>query len=245
MTPGTHPPLTWVGPDEAFPPTAQAWPEGSGANGLLAAGESVTPDQLVRAYTRGIYPWSGPEEPMLWWSPDPRMVLPVREFRIRRSLRQAIDQAKRSGCDLRLNHDFAGVLSACAEPRPGQAGSWITPAIALAYTELHHRGYAHSISLHDGDQLLGGLYLVSLGEMVFGESMFSRRANASKICLAALVAHLTRQGAPLVDCQQQTEHLASLGARPVPRAEFEGELARLTSRPPLDWRSDALGWPLS
>lgn len=234
--------LAWIGPDDDFPDTDQAWTDEMGANGLLGAGEVLTASLLKRAYRRGIFPWSGPSEPILWWSPDPRMVLKTQGFKLRRSLSQSIRQAQAGGLTLRADSAFQSVMRGCAAPRDQDGGTWITPAIEAAYLDLHNMGLAHSIELWDGHELVGGLYLVSIGKMVFGESMFSSRPNASKICLAGLVKWLQHHNCPLIDCQQQTAHLASLGARAIPRAEFESWLTNLTQEPGPPWVTDPLGW---
>ncbi|MEY2777219.1 MAG: hypothetical protein RLY30_1317 [Pseudomonadota bacterium] len=198
---------------------------------------------LLQAYRKGIFPWSGPGEPVLWWTPSPRMVLKVSGFRRHRSLRQAIRRAAASGLEVRMDHDFVAVMRACAEPRPGQEGTWITPAILRAYAGLHTQGFAHSISLHRGEQVIGGLYAVAIGTMIFGESMFSRETSASKICLDALVRFAEEQGAEAIDCQQQTQHLALFGALPIPRTEFESLLNSKVDQPALDWGVKTLPWP--
>lgn len=241
----TEPPpnrLAWIGNDDPFPDVELAWTEELGANGLLAASEALSPEMLKRAYRLGVFPWSGPGEPVLWWTPNPRMVLQPQQFKLRRSLRQAIAQAQREGLRLTSDQDFAQVMSACAAPRPGQAGTWITPAIHRAYGSLHGMGLAHSVELWAGERLIGGLYLVNQGRMLFGESMFSRQPNASKICLAALVAWALRNDCPLIDCQQQTEHLATLGANPISRAEFGSWIARLVDQPPPPWDRTPIDW---
>jgi len=241
---GSHPPrLSWVEPGGHFPPSRDAWPEESGANGLLAASDQVTAPMLLQAYRRGIFPWSGPGEPVLWWTPSPRMVLRVGNFRRHRSLRQAVRQAALDDLELRMDHDFVAVMRACAEPRPGQHGTWITAGILRAYADLHAQGSAHSISLHRGDRTIGGLYAVTIGSMIFGESMFSREPNASKLCLDALVRFAESQGAEAIDCQQQTQHLALYGARPIPRTEFETLLHSKVDQPELDWGRKTLPWP--
>ena len=234
--------LAWIGPDDDFPASDLAWTDEMGANGLLGAGDKLTSALLKRAYARGIFPWSGPSEPILWWSPNPRMVLQTKDFKQRRSLTQAIRQAQAEGFMLKSDTAFQSVMRGCAAPRDEHGGTWITTAIQAAYQDLHKQGLAHSIELWHGHQLVGGLYLVCLGQMVFGESMFSRRPNASKVCLAGLVRWLERHDCPLIDCQQETPHLATLGARPIPRAEFESCVARLTNAPGPPWATEPLDW---
>jgi leucyl/phenylalanyl-tRNA--protein transferase len=226
--------IRWLGPSDPFPPVDTALTE---PNGLLAAGGDLTPARLLDAYRRGIFPWSSDDEPMLWWSPDPRMVLFVDEFRVSRSLRRRI----RSGA-LRVTVDtaFQGVIRGCADRRPDGDGTWITDEIAAAYRELHRRGHAHSIETWSGDDLVGGLYGVSIGRMFYGESMFARQSDASKVALAIAVRQLARWGFRIIDCQMSTAHLASLGAREIPRREFVTALQTLTAQPdvPGPWRFD-------
>lgn len=213
--------IPWLEPRDPFPPVEQALEE---PNGLLAAGDDLSMPRLLEAYSRGIFPWFNEEDPVLWWSPDPRMVLFTDRLHVSRSLRKTI----RSG-HLRVTCDgaFAAVMRACAEPRPGQDGTWITRGMVYAYEQLAAHGHAHSVEVWEGDALVGGLYGVGIGSMFFGESMFTRRADASKVALVALARQLGRWGLPLIDCQTSTAHLASLGACELPRADFVGEVARL------------------
>ena len=213
--------IPWLEPRDPFPPVEQALEE---PNGLLAAGDDLSMPRLLEAYSRGIFPWFNEEDPVLWWSPDPRMVLFTDRVHVSRSLRKTI----RSGY-LRVTCDgaFAAVMRACAEPRPGQDGTWITRGMVYAYEQLAAHGHAHSVEVWEGDALVGGLYGVNIGSMFFGESMFTRRADASKVALVALARQLGRWGLPLIDCQTSTAHLASLGACELPRADFVGEVARL------------------
>jgi leucyl/phenylalanyl-tRNA--protein transferase len=214
--------IHWLRPDTGFPPISEALTE---PNGLLAAGGELSVNLLLEAYSRGIFPWYGQGQPVLWWAPDPRMVLFVGEFRVTRSLRKVVRQKK---FDIQIDSLFRDVVEACAAtPRLGQIGTWITPAIIDAYCELHLRGHAHSVeALHDG-RLVGGLYGVSIGRMFFGESMFARETDASKVALVHLIAMLARASFPMVDCQQETSHLSSFGARPIPRREFAERLTPL------------------
>jgi len=226
--------IPFLDSDDPFPPVDFALRD---PNGLLAAGADLSPERLLDAYERGIFPWFGREDPLLWWSPDPRMVLHVSELRISRSLRRAV----RSG-RLRVTADtsFADVIDACAEPRAGQDGTWITPEMRDAYRQLFDLGYAHSIEAWDEGDLVGGLYGVALGRMFFGESMFSRKSDGSKVAFVHLVLQLGRWGFPLVDCQMPSSHLASLGAREIPRAEFLRLVRQLVQQPsrPSPWRLD-------
>jgi leucyl/phenylalanyl-tRNA--protein transferase len=226
--------IPFLDTDDPFPPPELALQQ---PNGLLAAGGDLSPSRLLDAYAQGIFPWFGREDPLLWWSPDPRMVLYVRELKISRSLRRTI----RSG-HFRVTMDtaFAAVISGCAEPRTGQDGTWITPEMHAAYCRLFEMGYAHSVETWTGDRLAGGLYGVSLGRMFFGESMFTRESDASKVGFVHLVAQLGRWNMPLIDCQMPTSHLASLGAREIPRAGFLDHVSQLVqeSAPPRPWRLD-------
>src|SRR4051794_36162701 len=183
-------------------------------NGLLAAGGELTADRVVDAYRRGIFPWYSDEQPVLWWSPDPRFVLYVHELKLAKSLRKTI---KRGGFELKVDTAFSEVIRACARSRAGQTGTWITADVAAAYADLHRLGLAHSIETWWDGELVGGLYGVCIGRMFFGESMFAERTDASKIALVALVQLLRRHEFPMIDCQQQTQHLARFGARPIAR----------------------------
>jgi len=239
--------LIWIDEHDPLPPTRYALGDDSGAPGLLAAGARVTPQRLAEAYRRGIFPWYSPGEPPLWWSPDPRMVLPVAEFRLSHSLRKTLRRFIRTpGCAIRIDTAFRAVMQACAgAPREGQTGTWIVPEIIDAYSAWHAAGAAHSVETWIDGELVGGLYGVGLGRMFFGESMFARRTDASKIALAALVAFCRAHGIALIDCQQATGHLASLGARPIPRADFEAHLARTVGEaPPPRWAYDPRWWSL-
>jgi leucyl/phenylalanyl-tRNA---protein transferase len=237
--------LPWLRGDTPFPPTSEALGPGTEAPGLLAAGGDLSVERLVAAYRQGIFPWYGEGQPLLWWSTDPRMVLPVAEFRLSRSLRKTLQRFLATpGCEVRFDGDTPGVIRACAgAPREGQDGTWIVPAMVEAYARLHRAGVVHSVETWVGGELAGGLYGVNLGRMFFGESMFARRTDASKIALAALVAYCRAEGIALIDCQQETSHLASLGARPIPRADFEGHLQRVVGlRPPACWAYDPAHW---
>jgi len=226
--------IPWLESGDPFPPVEEALQD---PNGLLAAGDELSTPRLLQAYERGIFPWFGEGDPVLWWSPDPRMVLATDAVRVTRSLRKTI----RSG-RFRVTADtaFPSVIAACAEPRADQDGTWITGAVFDAYCTLAAMGIAHSIEAWDGDTLAGGLYGVALGRMFFGESMFARRSDASKVALVHLVRQLRRWGFPLIDCQMSTSHLASLGARTVARAEFLSVVRRCVAEPPVPapWRLD-------
>jgi leucyl/phenylalanyl-tRNA--protein transferase len=213
---------------QPLPPTSQALGADSDAPGLLAAGGSLTPARLAEAYSHGVFPWYGPGQPVLWWSPEPRMVLFVNEFRLARSLRRTVQRfAMRPDCEVRIDSALRRVVEACATaPRDGQDGTWIVPEMIEAYCAWQRADDAvHSFETWIDGELAGGLYGVSLGRMFFGESMYTHRTDASKIALAALVAFCRASGIGLIDCQQNTAHLASFGAREITRAAFEHELS--------------------
>lgn len=230
-----------------LPDTRFALPPGSDAPGLLAAGGELTPTRLAEAYGKGVFPWYSEGQPVLWWSPDPRMVLPVAEFKLARSLRQTLRRfARDPACALRIDSDFRAVIRACAgTPREGQDGTWILPEMVEAYGRWHALGAVHSFETWIDGKLVGGLYGVCLGRMFFGESMFSHRTDASKIAVSGLVAFCRAHGITLIDCQQRTRHLASLGAREISRAEFEAGLTpRIREAPIRDWSYDPAMWAL-
>jgi len=241
--------LAWLGDDDSapFPRTSQALGPESDAPGLLAAGGALTTCRLEQAYRRGIFPWYSPGQPVLWWSPDPRMVLPVAEFRLHRSLKKTLRSFLATpDCEIRFDSAFERVISNCAStPRGGQRGTWIVPELRRTYAEWHHAGVAHSVETWVEGRLVGGLYGVGLGRMFFGESMFAHATDASKIALAALVAFCRAHAFELIDCQQATAHLASFGAREIPRADFERHLQRTLALPaPPSWTYDPAHWAL-
>lgn len=213
--------------DTPFPPAAQALRE---PNGLLAAGGDLSPGRLLDAYRHGIFPWFNVDEPILWWSPDPRMVLFPQEFKVSHSLRKTL---RNKPYEVRADSAFEQVMRACAAPRDGHHGTWIHDSMVAAYTALHRQGHAHSIETWIDGELCGGLYGVAIGRMFYGESMFSRRTDASKIALAHLAAQLARWNFGMIDCQMNTRHLASLGAREIPRAEFLARLQELVNYPDI------------
>ena len=217
--------VPWLRTGASFPPLDAALGD---PNGLLAAGGDLSPDRLLAAYRHGIFPWYNEGQPILWWSPDPRMVLFVDEIRISRSLRKVV---KRQRFELRADTAFQAVMEGCAEPRYGQSGTWISPPVIDAYTRLHRMGYAHSVEAWRDGRLAGGLYGIAIGRMFFGESMVAREADASKVALVHLAAIMKRRGMPLIDCQQETPHLGRFGARPISRREFAEWLARLVESP--------------
>jgi leucyl/phenylalanyl-tRNA--protein transferase len=227
--------IPWLDAATDFPPPERALRE---PNGLLAAGGDLAPERLLAAYRRGIFPWYGEGEPLLWWSPDPRMVLLPEEFRLPRSLAKRL---RRRDYEVRADSAFAEVIAGCAQPRGGATGTWITPEMRAAYTRLHALGHAHSVETWIAGRLAGGLYGVAIGRAFFGESMFTRVADASKIALAHLVFQLRRWGYGLIDCQMNTAHLARFGAHEIPRAAFSRRLAELVNyaQPsPAPWRID-------
>ena len=217
--------IPWLSAGLPFPPVTRALED---PNGLLAAGGELSVERLLEAYRHGIFPWYTDGQPVLWWSPDPRMVLFPREFDLSRSLRKRL---RRKDYEVRVDTVFTRVMRACAEPREGQAGTWITPEMLNAYTKLHKRGYAHSVETWINGELTGGLYGIAIGRTFFGESMFTRETDASKIALAHLVRQLERWSFGMIDCQMATEHLASLGAREIPRTDFMRRLAKLVNYP--------------
>ena len=237
MTLTQGPTPCWLDPDDPelwFPRVDLALQE---PDGLLAVGGDLSEDRLLLAYRSGIFPWYGAGQPILWWSPDPRLVLFPSRLRITRSLSKTIRKATFS---ITLDQAFDAVISACAEPRPGQAGTWITPEMMAAYRDLHAAGHAHSVECWQEGKLAGGLYGVAIGRIFFGESMFARSTDASKVALVGLVRQLSRWGFPLVDCQVHTTHLASLGAETISRREFIRTLEHTCMQPALNttWRLD-------
>ena len=236
--------LPWLEPGDQFPDVAQTWGETDPIPGLLAAGGALDVDTLLQAYGHGIFPWFSDGQPILWWSPDPRMVLQTANFRLHRSLRKTLEKFRRdAACEIRINHAFGDVIRACAtSPRDGQAGTWILPQMVEAYEALHRAGYAHSVETWVDGVLVGGLYCVAVGKAVFGESMFARSTDASKIALAALVAFCRRNQIPMVDCQQNTRHLASLGAAELPRAVFVEHITHHHTLPAPQWVFEPLYW---
>jgi leucyl/phenylalanyl-tRNA--protein transferase len=214
--------IPWITAGSTFPAVESALAE---PNGLLAAGDDLSAERLLDAYARGIFPWYSEGQPVLWWSPDPRMVLEVDAFRLRRSLAKVV---RNGGYEIRVDTAFGEVMRGCMQvPRPGQSGTWITPAVIAAYSQLHNRGNAHSIEAWRAGRLVGGLYGVCIGRMFFGESMFALERDASKVALVHLVAILRARGFPMIDCQQETAHLASFGARPMRRLLFVERLRGL------------------
>jgi leucyl/phenylalanyl-tRNA--protein transferase len=197
--------------------------------GLLAAGGDLRPARLLSAYERGVFPWYSADQPILWWAPDPRMVLFPAEFKVSRSLGKTLRNGR---FECRFDSAFGATIRACAAPRRSGADTWLNAEMIDSYEELHHRGYGHSVETWQGDELVGGLYGLQLGGVFFGESMFSRERDASKVALAHLVEECRRRGIELIDCQIASSHLASLGAREVSRNEFVNLLRRCARRVP-------------
>ncbi len=239
--------LSWIDELSPLPPAQAALGHDTDAPGLVAAGGRVTPARLEEAYRMGIFPWYGPGQPPLWWSPDPRMVLPVAGFKLSRSLKKTLRRFIHDPrCELRFDSDFAAVIQACARtPRDGQEGTWIVPEMMQAYVDWHRLGRVHSAETWVDGQLVGGLYFVNIGRMCFGESMFAHRTDASKIAMAAFVAACRARGVASIDCQQNTRHLASLGAAEMPREQFLAVVADGTRAiAPADWTYDENAWRL-
>jgi len=238
--------IPWLETGEPFPPVERALEH---PNGLLCAGGDLSVPRLLEAYRRGIFPWYSGREPILWWSPDPRMVLFTDELKVSRSLAKSI---RNKGYELRFDTAFRAVLEGCAAPRSASdvdtadasdAGTWLGAPMRAAYAALHDAGYAHSVETWRDGTLVGGLYGVALGRMFYGESMFSRAVDASKVALVALVERLRAQGVPLIDCQVRTPLLAALGAREIPRREFLRRVTRLVNYagPAQEWQTDDAG----
>ncbi|MBV2131190.1 leucyl/phenylalanyl-tRNA--protein transferase [Pseudomonas sp. MAP12] len=225
--------LNWLARDSLqFPPLEQALRE---PDGLLAAGGDLSPERLISAYRHGCFPWFQEGQPILWWSPNPRMVLFPAELHVSHSLRKLMRQGR---FEVSFDRDFPAVIHACAAPRSYAEGTWITRAMQAAYLELHRRGIAHSVEVWQEGQLVGGLYGLAMGRLFFGESMFSRTDNASKIGFVTLVEQLRECGFALIDCQMHTQHLSSFGAREIPRADFADHLERyLDQSGPTPWAS--------
>ena len=228
--------IPWLGRDDPFPPLASALKH---PNGLLAAGADLSPERLLAAYRRGIFPWYSDGEPILWWSPDPRMVLMPPELKVSRSLAKAVRNRR---YEIRFDSAFAAVLQGCAargaeHAGAGETGTWITDEMRAAYQRLHDLGYAHSAETWIDGELAGGLYGVAIGRMFYGESMFTRVRDASKVAMVHLVRRLERRRYGMIDCQMYTQHLASLGARPIARGDFSLRLRELVDYAvtPMKW----------
>lgn len=236
--------IPWLVGDDPFPPLAAALKQ---PNGLLAAGADLSPERVLDAYRRGIFPWYAEGEPVLWWSPDPRMVLIPSELKISRSLAKTL---RNRDYEIRFDSAFDAVLLGCASRGASASdsgrittGTWITEAMRSAYLRLHQLGYAHSVETWVGGELAGGLYGVAIGSMFYGESMFTRVRDASKVAMVHLVRRLQRQGCGMIDCQMHTTHLASLGARSIPREQFSLRLQELVDYAvmPTKWSAPEAG----
>lgn len=227
--------LTWLHRDDfGFPPLDAALRE---PNGLLAAGGDLSPERLVAAYRHGCFPWYQEGQPLLWWSPDPRMVLYPDELHVSRSLRKRIRQQTYR---VTLDQAFERVMQGCAGPRHYTDGTWITDAMQRAYRQLHQMGIAHSVEVWRDEELVGGLYGLAIGRLFFGESMFSLAADASKVGFVTLAERLQQWGFALIDCQMHTQHLASFGARPIPRSSFASALREHLGPPGTSaWHTEA------
>ena len=237
-------PIPWLTDGEGFPSPGNAWGNSDPAPGLLAAGSTLDVENLIQAYSLGIFPWFSLGQPVLWWSPDPRMVLQTQNFRVHRSLRKRLLRFQNDqSCEIKFDHAFDQVIQACAlTSRPTQHGTWIVPDMVSAYSALHRAGHAHSVETWIDGELAGGLYCVNLGLMVFGESMFAHKTDASKIAIAALMAFCKAHQIELVDCQQNTRHLASLGAAEIDREQFIAHVAAACSQPRPVWQFKPLYW---
>ena len=217
--------LSWLEGDDPFPPPDKAL---RNPNGLLCAGGDLSKERLLQAYRHGIFPWYSGDEPILWWSPDPRMVLFCDELKVSRSLAK---NRRNKGFEVRIDFAFSRVIKGCSEARKGEPGTWLRKDMQAAYLALHRAGHAHSFETWQAGELVGGLYGVAIGRMFYGESMFSRATDASKVALVALVEELQGRGFPLIDCQQRTPLLASLGAREIPRRQFLRRVTALVNYP--------------
>lgn len=224
--------IPWLDRDLVFPPLESALTQ---PNGLLAAGGDLSSARLLTAYRSGIFPWFSDGDPILWWSPDPRMVLMPAELKVSRSLAKSL---RNRDYEVRFDHAFDAVMEGCATVSDTRPGTWITPPMRAAYNELHRLGHAHSAETWIGGELAGGLYGVAIGRMFYGESMFTRVRDASKIAFVHLVRHLHREGCGMIDCQMHTSHLESFGARPIARSEFSRKLAEL-----VDYAGAPIEWP--
>lgn len=227
--------IPWLEPGDPFPPVDTALRD---PDGLLAAGLELTPQRILDAYRQGIFPWFSEGQPVLWWSPDPRMVLVPSEIRVTPSMCKVL---RNRPYEVRCDTAFEAVMRACAEPREGQAGTWISDHMIAAYGALHMQGWAHSVETWVDGELAGGLYGLALGKMFYGESMFSRARDTSKIALVHLARYLESQGYALIDCQMNTAHLASMGGREIARSEFCRVLSQsVQSAHPRRWRPDEI-----
>jgi leucyl/phenylalanyl-tRNA--protein transferase len=236
--------IPWLEDDMRLPNAASAQLKGSELAGLVAAGGGLSVQRLCEAYGQGMFPWFSDGQPVLWWSPDPRMVLKPENFKLHRSLRKSIQKfIGSSDCELKIDSAFAQVITHCAQAsRTGQPGTWIVRDMIDAYVALHDAGFAHSVETWVNGQLVGGLYCVAIGRAVFGESMFALQTDASKIALSGLVALAKAHQVPWIDCQQNTRHLASLGAQEIDRSTFLTGIANAQRAPVMDWQFKPIHW---
>lgn len=236
--------ILWLEDDTPLPRAELAQPAGTALAGLVAAGGGLSVERLIEAYAQGLFPWFSEGQPVLWWSPDPRMVLNTQHFQLHRSFRKTLQKfVNDPECEIRIDHDFSSVIRHCAcTPRKGQPGTWIVDDMIQAYEALHQAGYAHSVETWSQGRMIGGLYCVSIGDTLFGESMFAHQTDASKIALAALVAFARTQDLAWIDCQQNTSHLASFGAREVPRSQFLTWVRGAPKISDRNWTFDPSSW---
>lgn len=231
--------IAWLEGSEPFPDVTRALPSDSDAPGLIAASATLSPERILQAYRLGIFPWYS-RKPVLWWFTNPRMVLKTDQFIISKSFRKKLNQVRKNlqpqgPWNITFDKAFESVMKECAAPRANQTGTWIIKEMIQNYLKLHEMGYAHSVEVWHDEKLVGGLYGMSIGKMFYGESMFSRMNDTSKIALASLVYFLKKQGVTLIDCQQETSHLASLGASPISGDEFSAHLKKTVHLEPIDW----------
>jgi len=239
-----QPHLPWIESHLPLPPAEAAWGLDTDAPGLVAAGADLGVSRLIEAYSSGIFPWYNPNQPVLWWSPDPRMVLQIKNFKLHRSLRKTLVRySAHPHFELCFDRAFDDVIEACARsPREGQRGTWIVPDMVQAYKELHRAGFAHSAETWLDGQLVAGLYFVCIGKAVFGESMFSTLSDGSKMALAALVHVCDQHQIQSIDCQQKTAHLASMGAQEMSRSEFLALSIPALQLATPDWENAHIDW---
>ena len=239
-----QPHLPWIESHLPLPPVENAWGEDTEAPGLLAAGSDLGVERLLEAYAKGVFPWFNADQPVLWWSPDPRMVLQIKHFKLHRSLRKTLARySAHPQFELCFDRAFDDVIEACAQsPREGQKGTWIVPPMVAAYKALHRAGFAHSAETWLDGHLVAGLYFVCIGKAVFGESMFSTLSDGSKMALAALVHVCQQHSIQAIDCQQNTAHLASMGASEMTRTAFLAQSVPALQLTSPDWKNAQIDW---
>lgn len=240
----SQPTLVQLSIHDPMPPVEMAWGIETAAPGLLALGGGLAVERLLEAYGQACFPWYSAGQPVMWWSTDPRMVLHTEDFRMHRSLKKQLKQLlHKEQIEIRINHDFEKVIQHCARtPRKGQNGTWIVPDMVHAYVQLHRAGFAHSIETWIQGELVGGLYCVAIGKAVFGESMFSHQSNASKMALAALICLCKQAEVTMIDCQQYTPHLASMGAKTISRHVFLEHVTQVQHSLPVHWNFEPIYW---